>query len=549
MSAQVGFMSPSGPIGAGFRACEAFLTLIMGPVGSGKTTDCIAKGIQIGAKQGKVWDPTRLGGKGCWVRKCRGAVVRDTYPNLDRTVIKSWHKWFPKEMGRWSGDAPRTHAFTIDMWDVSSGTPEFFQLDMEVIFVAIGDRAVEDVLRGLELTWLWLNEQDLLPRAIIELGIGRVGRYPSGKDGKCLFPQVFGDMNAPEEDNWTVELFIEKKIDEAAKRAFEKRLASIANDNDAPPRPLIEFHRQPGGLEAGAENLQNLEGGRTYYEVQAAIMAPDKARRMIHNRIGPVRKGTLVYPEFVDDALYDNRDGALMGNVRPFDIDPRLPVLIGADQGICPGVVLAQLDPSTDQLRIFDEQARIFENEDGNIVVSQMGGEAFGRQVATLMLSAYPGLSVGLAVADPAGSQGEQAIEGSSWRRDFQRGLGVNVKRCSVPGNSIELRTKAVRDRFGSRVPGQPRLLVHPRCTILRKAFSSRYVFSRVAVGVTADSGRFADKPVKAQGYSDVMNALEYLCFEVNKGLSFSAVGSALPRSQRRAIENDGSYDMFGRTG
>ncbi|NYT42310.1 hypothetical protein HZY97_16175 [Sphingomonas sp. R-74633] len=549
MSAAVSLMLASGPVGAAFRACLAFLTLVMGPVGSGKTTDCIAKGVQCGAMQEAVWDQTRLGGKGCFVRKCRGAVVRDTYPNLDRTVIKSWWKWFPKNMGHWSGEAPRTHRFTLDMWDHSDpAKPFFFQLDMEVLFIAIGDNAVEDVLRGLELTWLWLNETDLLSRAIIEIGIGRVGRYPSGKDGRCLFPQIFCDMNAPEEDNWTVPLFIEKQLDPAAKAAIEKRMREVANDN-GPVREVIGFYRQPGGLEDGAENLQNLPGGRGYYELQVAVMAADKARRMVHNRIGPVRKGTLVYPEFVDDLLYDDEKGAQTGHVREFDVNPRWPVLIGADQDVCPGLVFAQLDPQTDQLMIFDELARIFENEDGNIVVSQMGGEAFGRQAALHLATHYPALSVGLVTADPAGSNGEKAIEGTSWRRQFQKGLGVNVRKCTVPGNSIELRTKAIRDRLGSKIPGKPQLVVHRRCTILRKAFTSRYVFKRIAAGGAVDSGKFADAPVKAQGYSDVMNAAEYLAFEVNKGLSFSAVGPAATRGPGRQIVNDSEYEMFGRVG
>jgi len=323
----------------------------------------------------------------------------------------------------------------------------------------------------------------------------------------------------------------------------------VANDN-GPAREVIGFHRQPGGLEDGAENLQNLPGGRGYYELQVAVMAPDKARRMVHNRIGPVRKGTLVYPEFLDDLLYDDAGTrAPTGHVREFEVHPRLPVLIGADQDVCPGLVFAQLDPTTDQLLVFDELARIFETEDGHIEVSQMGGEAFGRLAATHLATRYPALNVGLVTADPAGSNGERAIEGTSWRKQFQKGLGVNVRKCTVPGNSIELRTAAVRDRLGAKIAGRPRLIVHKRCIILRKAFSSRYVWQRVAAGGSVDSGKFASAPVKVQGFSDVMNALEYLSFEVAKGLSFSAVGPAAPRGQGRQVTNDSDYDMFGRVG
>ena len=529
---KVSLMNPVGPVAAAFGASKAFLPFIMGPVGGGKTTECIAKGVRVGLEQPAVFDPVR----GVPVKKCRGAIVRDTYPNLDRTVIKSWHQWFPKEMGSWSGDAPRRHSFTIEIG--VRGTPGFCLLDMEVIFVAIGDHAVEDVLRGLELTWLWLNEADLLPRAIVEIGVGRVGRYPGAKDGGCAMAQIFGDFNAPEDDNWIVSTIIEKKIDPDLVEAL--RIEFGEN------RPLIEFFRQPGGLEDGAENLHNLPGGKAYYLKQAALLPDDKKRRFVDNRIGPVRHGTPVYPEFVDDFLYDDQ-AAKEGHVRPFDLRPGLPILIGADQGICPGVVMAQLWPEYDQLVVFDEMARIFEDDKGHIEVSQMGGEAFGRSVAARLATRYADWSVGLVTADPAAAQGEDAIEHRSWRREFQDGLGVRVRKCGVPGNAVGPRTKAVRDRLGARVPGRPRLLVHPRCTITRKAFNSKYVFQRVAMGA-AEGGRFGSKPVKVQGYSDVMNALEYLAWDVAKGLAPSALGAAAPRGAAggRTITNESDYSMFG---
>lgn len=527
---------PAGPVAAAFGVSRAVFKSIMGPVGSAKTTECIATAIRVGGMQEAVWNDRR----GCFVKKCRGAVVRDTYPNLDRTVIKSWHKWFPEELGKWKWDAPRSHRFVLYM-NGRKGDAGYYELDMEVLFVAIGDHAVEDVLRGLELTWLWPNEMDLLLRAIIEYGIGRVGRYPSGGDGRCLFPQIFGDFNAPEEDNWTVETVIERKIDPELMKAIEEAFGG--NDN---PRPIIEFFRQPGGLEEGAENLHNLEGGRRYYVMQAALLSPDKKRRLIDNRIGPIRHGTPVYPEFIDDCLYDQGGAPITGHVRPFELRRELPILIGADQDICPGAIFAQLWPEFDQLVWFDEMARIFEGEDGHIEVSQMGGEAFGEQCAARVLTRYPGFEIGLVVCDPAGSAGEQAIGHTSWRKAFQKGLGAHVKRCAVPGNSIEMRTKAVRDRLGAKVPGKPRLLVHPRMTLTRKAFNSRYVWQRVGVGGEG-SGKFGSSPVKVQGFSDLMNAGEYLAWELRNGLSFGAVGAAAPRATRRPITNDSDYSMFGR--
>lgn len=536
MSGLTRILNPVGKVAGAFGVSAAFLAFIMGPVGGGKTTECIAKGLRVGMAQHAVWDEARQ----CRVKKCRGAVVRDTYPNLDRTTIRSWHQWFPKTLGKWSGDAPRTHNFTLDIGQ--RGTAGHYQLDMEVIFTAIGDNAVEDVLRGLELTWLWLNEADLLPRSIIEYGVGRVGRYPGMVDGGCAFAQIFGDFNAPEEDNWTYDLCVDKNIDAA--------LADVLAEETGGKQPILEFFQQPGGLDDRAENLHNLPGGRSYYLKQAALLKPDKKRRLVDNLFGPVRNGTPVYPEFVDDLSIS--PDAPRGHVRYFQLLPTRPILVFADQGLMGAVVLAQLDPARDQLLIFDELARIFEGEDGHIEVSQIGGEAFGREVAAHIQTRYAGHDIGLACCDPAGAAGEEAINHRSWRQDFQKGLGVPVRKVAVPGNAIAPRLKAVRDRLTTNVRGEPRLLIHPRCRIARKGFNSKYVWKRVAVG-KQDDGRFDSKPVKVQGFSDVQDAIQYGCFQLARGLATrggdsgadgrGAGGGGSGRGGRRTITNDSAHD------
>ncbi len=207
-------------------------------------------------------------------------------------------------------------------------------------------------------------------------------------------------------------------------------------------------------------------------------------------------------------------------------------------------MVLAQLDPATDQLRIFDELARVFENDTGQMEVSQMGGEAFGREVANRIVSRYSGLQIGLACCDPAGSAGEQAINATSWRRQFAKGLGVLVMPARVPGNALEPRLKPMRERLNGTVRGEPKLIIDPRCRILRKAFNTKYAWRRISIG-SIDGGRFDSKPLKIQGYSDVMNAAEYLVFEIARGAALSATGHAAGRGGR-TIENDSNYSMHG---
>ena len=512
-------MTPVGRVAGAFIADPSFLSFIMGPVGGGKTTACIAKTLRLGRAQRMVMDHDRQ----VPVKRCRVAVVRDTYPNLDRTVIRSWHQWFPKTLGRWSGDTPRVHQFTLNIG--RPGTPGFHLLDLEMIFAALGEHVVEDVMRGFELTGLWPNEADLLPRSVWEYGVGRVGRYPAEIDGGCAMAQIFADFNAPEDDNHVVQL--------AKYRDVPTELAEAIALENGGKQPLIGFFQQPGGMEENAENLHNLPGGKIYYLKQAALLSKDKKRRLIDNLIGPVRAGTPVHPEFRDDI--DVSPERPHGHVRRFELNPHLPILLFADQGLCGAATLAQLDPRIDQLRVFDEFARIFEDENGEIDVVQIGGEAFGAEIRGTIATRYPGLALALACCDPAGSAGEAAIGHRSWRQDFSKGLGVPVKPVRVPGNAFEPRIKAVRDRLNGAVAGEPRLIIHPRCAILRKAFNSKYVLRRVSVGKAGD--RFDDKPLKIQGYADVMESLQYGCFELQRGLALDARGPASGR--RRPVTNE----------
>ena len=72
-------------------ASRAFIQGGMGPVGSGKTIGIGIKFQHLAAAQKGV-----LNSQGQLVRKSRFVMIRDTYPNLDRNTIPSWHKVVPR---------------------------------------------------------------------------------------------------------------------------------------------------------------------------------------------------------------------------------------------------------------------------------------------------------------------------------------------------------------------------------------------------------------------------------------------------------------------
>lgn len=512
-------MKTVGPKASAFISSLALIVGLMGPVGGGKTVAGIAKCFRIANAQNAVWDEVRK----CYVKRCRIAAVRDTYPNLDRTLIKTWHQWVPKEIGKWSGEAPRTHKFTINVG--RPGTRGFHQIDMEMIFVAIGDHSVEDVLRGFELTALWLNEWDLLPPDLLEFGVGRIGRYPAAFEGGCALAQIFGDFNAPDEDNHTYSLFVDKQID--------PELARVVMEEAGGRRKLIEFFEQPGGLDPGAENLENLPGGRNYYVKQAALMSPDKCRRMVHNKFGAVRDGMPVYPEF---------SNARHVAEAPLEPIKGLPLRIGIDAGLTPAAVIGQ-HTKFGQTRLIAELATFLEKDDQ---LAAVGPTAFGEALADLLASRFPGFPVEFAAIDPSAAKG---VDGSgnelSWLQTAAKVSKLKIRPAPVPNNDLTIRLEAVRRPLTKTIEGgQPALLICPTCKILRRGFNSGYKYRRTMLA--GKEGRYENKPVKNQ-FSHVHDAAQYLMVTSGWGrMSGAGVADHLEQGRRSVVTVDADYNPFG---
>lgn len=485
----VQLMAPVGPVAEAFVEDERIITSIMGPFGSAKTTSTIRKIVQSPGKQ----RPSPRDG----VRRARWCAVRDTYGQLETNVLKSWWSWFPKDMGDWNG-REMAHRLKFDIAPMDGGPPERWELEM--LFRAMGDLKAEDVLKGLELTGLWLNETDTLAREVLTFGIGRVGRYPAAKDGGCEYRAVVCDFNAPDVDNWTYELFVEKKL-ELSEEAQAELKASLGD------RFGIGFHRQPGGRDPGAENLKNLERG--YYEQMMIGMPPNHVRRFVDNQFGAVRNGQPVYPEFNDEFhMAKEALPAARG----------VPVCLALDGGSTPALVFGQRLPGG-QIRVLRELVVFAPGAD--IALERIGPEAFGEEAAEIWLEHYGKSEFGGAWSDPAALYGDEYAD--SWARLFWKAFckhvgaaarGWKLKAAPVKGNRLNERIEPVR-RLLTRSPGgQPGLLIDPVCRHLRRGFNNGYVLLRVQM--SGGMGRWKDEPAK-NDFSHVQDALQYLVAGLTK--------------------------------
>ncbi|WP_288990845.1 hypothetical protein [uncultured Sphingopyxis sp.] len=510
-------LKPMGPVTDRMVASTAFILGIMGPVGSGKTIGMAIKFQHHATKQ-----KGRMNGHGQLIRNARYVFIRDTYPNLDRNAIPSFHKVVPRNVGNYVHSSPRVHKYSMVLKrDGHILDPDAKPVDIasvELEWRAIGDQTVEDALRGLECTAAAVDEADRTHPDILTFLSGRVGRFNDLDPDLVVDPFILLGLNGCDDENWTHKVLVEEALEEEVEAAIR----NVAGDRklveycEQPPA-ILEGEHVPGGwmVNPKAENLANLPKG--YYERQYAFANLRGNRqyidRMLCSRFTPPQLGRSVFPEY-SDKLHCGEFEAIEG----------FPLLIFADQGLLGAVLVAQLVKG--QLRILEEIGAVFEDEDDEIQVVQMGGETLGKQVAELLVNKYARFEIGDAVCDPAGGAGEDAVNFTSWRQDFQKGLGHRVRKARVPRNALAPRLKAVRQHLNRAVGEERALKVHKRCTMTRRAFRTKYFYQRVGKG--AGDGFYNDVPKKVQGYSDLMDALQYGAFEVEKGLELSEGGRSL---------------------
>jgi hypothetical protein len=477
---------PPGPNGREFMKSDAFVAGIMGPIGSGKSTCCVMKLIRNMQKQ----KPLRDG----WRRR-RTAIIRNTYPELKTTTIKTWHQWLPASTGKWRDSGPPTQHI-ID---------EAQKVDWEIMFIAL-DRP-DDVrkLLSLELSDAWINEARSVPKAILDGLTGRVGRFPP-RDGEfgCTDPQILMDTNPPDTDHWWYVL-AERDTSNERNRQLQSTMDEIEEQLRVTgglrrDQKLFEFFRQPGGRDAGAENVNNLPPG--YYLKAMAGKDEQWVRVYVDGDYGFVLDGKPVYPEY-RDSLHCRSEG--------FNPTARLPILIGMDFGLTPAAVFAQIMPNG-QWRKHSE-----------LVTDNMGIIRFAQEIKRHIGKHYHGFTIGAITGDPAGNA-RNDDERTTF--DLLRANGIDAKPAGT--NSPTLRIEAVRDSMKRLIDGEPGMLINGiLCPTLRKGYAGGYNYRRIQV---SGEERYQDEPNKNM-FSHVCDADQYCVIGGGEGRAIMARPDRAPRA------------------
>jgi hypothetical protein len=453
------------PVVSAFLRCNALVTLIIGPFGSGKSTGCVMRALMRAQQQA----PSKNG-----KRRTKFVVVRNTYRELMDTTKPTIEAWIPSDIRTWVvGDA----TFHIRYNDV----------ECELLLRALDTPEDVKKLLSLDITGAWVNEAKQIPKAILDGLTGRIGRYPNSEtDGFCSWRGIWMDTNPPDADHWLYKTFEE----------FE----NIEMDDRGDYRV---FH-QPSGLASNAENVENLlkgarkpDGRPLYYAQMMVGKTKEWINVFVHGRYGFLAEGLPVFPEYQDE---------IHTAKAPLPWRPGLTLLLGMDFGLTPALVVAQRISGLDQLQIIDE-----------IVSTNMGALRFAKHAKQYLVKTYPGAHY-IGWGDPAGEARSQADEQTPFDVVQANGLPIDP----APTNDVTRRREAVADGLTTlTMNGTPALLISPKCKVLRKGMNGGYHRARVQV---SGGDRYRDEPVKNE-YSHVCDALQYIA--VGLGMDSKALDTA----------------------
>lgn len=419
------------------------------------------------------------------IRRC-GVISMScqSYGQLKDTTIKTFHDWFPPLL---FGE----YRVTDHMYIIT----KFPGVYLEVLFRALDRPDQVSNLLSLELTGAWFNEVREIPRTIIEAMDGRIGRYPSGRDGGASWYGIIMDTNPPDEDSYLYKMF-----------------ERVRPDN-------WEIFKQPSGLSTHAENTKHLP--KNYY--QNLVKGKDEMYKRIYvdGQYGFLVTGKPVFQSFVDNVHVARKI---------MEPEKGLDVIVGFDFGLSPACVIGQITP-LGQLIIYDE-----------LVSDGMGLRQFcENQLLPLLRRKYFGMRV-MGFGDPSGTSRAPTDESTCF--EILQGPDVGLREIlPATTNAILARIGAVESFLNKMYKGEPGFILSPNCHFLRKAFNGGYHYEKIPKSVSGDEY----KPMPAKNFSShISDALQYLCLYIdeksNNDKLWKSFSSRMKRVPYRPAVNVAGY-------
>lgn len=408
-----------------FVVSDKFINLVMGPVGSTKTTAGILK-IAYEAKRIKACKDG--------IRRSRAIWIRQSAEQLRDTSIPDFLRWYPDGL---AGTYMKTEKkFMLKFDDV----------ECEILFRGLDDANDVRRLLSLQATFGIADEFRELNPQVFEALLARLGRYPSKADN---------GVGAQDDNGNQIDKFWGMSNPPDADTFWEK----FYND---PPSNAAVF-TQPSGVSAEADWTQYLKPD--YYENLMDGRSQDWIDVHVHAKFGKSLAGSPVWRSF-DKAVHVAKSTLtpIRGSANP--------LIIGFDCGLTPACTISQIDP----MGRFVTYACL--TSEG------MGALRFSREkLKPLLTSRFAGMQV-VIVSDPAGAQRAQTDEKSVF--DILRQEGFRV--IPAKTNALAARINAVDSLLTRTVDNKPVMIIDPGCEELIAALRGGYRYKLKKSGEFEDS-------------------------------------------------------------
>lgn len=478
---------PDGAVLAEYLADRSPVNVIRGPIGSG-TSSASCMLIYSHAMEQR-----EFAGK----RRSKWIVVRNTYAELRDTTVATWLSWFPEDQyGKFYWSRPMYHEVRVG------------NIELDVYFLALDDPADVAKMRSLEVTGFWFNELEFTIKPLFDEAISRC-RFPSEKDGGSQWLGVIGDMNAPPEDHWLVQMTgdapMPDELPEADRASmlwpstwgYHVQAAAVLEVRSPDGKRVVGYRVNPN-----AENMKWLPPG--YYDKMIAGKPRQWIRARLMNKITFITDGDPVWPMFNEEF---HVAAAPLLPVKGYKVS------VGLDFGRTrPAAVFMQEIGGTIQVQY---ELRAY----------GVGAVTFAPLVKKFLATNYPGFDFEL-WGDPKGQDKGQATDTSAY--DVFENNGLRVRPAPVVGNSIRIRLETVEFVLSDMTGGHPRFLLSPSgCPTLKAAMMGKYVIKKDQNG--------DPEPVKDK-FSDVADALGYDLLGIGEGRAATGRNAAAAGSGRSRV-------------
>lgn len=452
------------PTAMAFMASRAFIKLICGPVGGGKSTAA------LWALWCMALEQVAFNG----VRRTKFILLRNTMQQLKTTVKPLIEQWFVELPVLQYGSALGTWRLSENVFEIRVRLPDGTIVHSEFYLMAAD--TPDDVRRllSLECSAAWVEEAREVDAAVFEGLQGRVARFPNRQSGGVTYPCVICSTNPPPVGTYWHELMTNPP-----------KNAEVFMQ----PAALLE----DGALNPEAENLENLDPN--YYANLVEGKTEDWIAVYLKNKFGA---GGFGQPVFKGTFRKDFHVSKLP--LAPIPVGMKK-IIVGSDNGLTAAAVIGQEDA----------MGRINILADAYVPDGETMG--YDRFLDTILIPKLRDLKVPtnrvLFMVDPACFHRSQATEITIAQVIKKRGFEV----LPAPTNQPERRVAAVESLLMQQVGGGPRLRFSPNAKHTVQALDWGFRNKKTA------SGQSTATPEK-NFFSHVGDAVQYFALFFAAGAS-----------------------------